>query len=146
MHSHGIVDPGAGIAGNPIAPDAASVARGRELFATHCAGCHGDSGRGDGPDGEGLSTRPADLVVHVPLHPDRELYSIVRFGLGGTDMAGFTEELTQDEVWHLLNYLRTPRPIERLLRRGQSSAANYPPRKSSLSQTRASSSPRTRSM
>jgi mono/diheme cytochrome c family protein len=34
----------------------------REDFATHCAACHGTSGRGDGPAAAGLTRKPADLT------------------------------------------------------------------------------------
>jgi mono/diheme cytochrome c family protein len=35
---------------------------GAEDFASYCAGCHGASGKGDGPAAAGLSRRPADLT------------------------------------------------------------------------------------
>lgn len=31
-------------------------------FSEYCAACHGAGGRGDGPAGEGLSPKPADLT------------------------------------------------------------------------------------
>jgi mono/diheme cytochrome c family protein len=36
--------------------------RGRQLFRTHCATCHGASGLGDGPMVQYLRVRPADLT------------------------------------------------------------------------------------
>jgi len=35
---------------------------GKALFATHCASCHGESGRGDGPSAGASVRRPADLT------------------------------------------------------------------------------------
>ena len=32
-------------------------------YLSHCAACHGDGGKGDGPVGEKLATKPADLTV-----------------------------------------------------------------------------------
>ena len=33
---------------NPLASDRSAIARGRQLFAVHCAVCHADDGRGNG--------------------------------------------------------------------------------------------------
>lgn len=38
------------------------VPTGAEDFATYCAVCHGDTGRGDGPMASTLGHRPADLT------------------------------------------------------------------------------------
>lgn len=37
-------------------------AEGRDLFITHCASCHGTTGRGDGPVSASLRAKPADLT------------------------------------------------------------------------------------
>ncbi|MEZ5913869.1 MAG: cytochrome C [Paracoccaceae bacterium] len=42
---------------------ATPVSRGRGDFADFCAGCHGATGRGDGPAAAGLASTPADLTV-----------------------------------------------------------------------------------
>jgi mono/diheme cytochrome c family protein len=39
-----------------------AAARGRQLYATHCATCHGGGGRGDGPTAQFLNVPPADLT------------------------------------------------------------------------------------
>jgi mono/diheme cytochrome c family protein len=36
---------------------------GRDLYQFYCASCHGKSGRGDGPVGPALKTRPLDLTL-----------------------------------------------------------------------------------
>lgn len=36
--------------------------RGRGLYVTHCAMCHGDDGKGAGPAAAALKTRPPDLT------------------------------------------------------------------------------------
>ena len=35
---------------------------GRRVFAENCVACHGETGRGDGPAGEGLMPPPPDLT------------------------------------------------------------------------------------
>jgi mono/diheme cytochrome c family protein len=38
------------------------AAEGREHYVQYCGACHGPEGRGDGPVGEALRDRPADLT------------------------------------------------------------------------------------
>ncbi|MBT97763.1 MAG: cytochrome C, partial [Dehalococcoidia bacterium] len=62
---------------------------------------------GDGPGSVGLEPPPADLLVHVPLHPDPDLFGIISDGVAGSAMVPFGDVLTEDEIWHLINYLQT---------------------------------------
>ena len=92
---------------NPFPPDQASLTIGSTVYAEKCQTCHGTSGRGDGPSSEALNPSPADLVVHVPLHPDMALFSFIHDGIKGTSMAGLGDSLTDDQIWHVINYIRT---------------------------------------
>jgi mono/diheme cytochrome c family protein len=95
---------------NPIVPDANSLMIGGDLYAEHCAMCHGDQGRGDGPFAVTLNPRPADLAIHTApgKHPDSQLYAWITDGLPTTAaMPAFGTLLSDDERWHLVNYLRT---------------------------------------
>ena len=97
---------------NPIPPNADSVARGQALFVSHCVPCHGVTGKGDGPVGLTLNPRPADLTLHaVPgVHTDGQLYEWVTNGFPGSVMPAFSKQLTDDERWDLINYIRTLAP------------------------------------
>ena len=64
-------------------------------------------GLGDGPASAGLNPPVADLVVHVPLHPDRALFDFIHDGIQGAAMPALGETLSDDEIWHLVNYIRT---------------------------------------
>lgn len=92
---------------NPYPPTAESIAIGEEVYVANCQSCHGASGLGDGPAGAGLQPPPADLVFHVPLHPDDDLFTTVVEGKEGTAMPAFGDQLSDEEIWHLINYLRT---------------------------------------
>ena len=94
---------------NPFPLTQESVQIGRESYVSTCATCHGDAGRGDGAAGIALNPAPADLAVHVPLHTDIEIYSFIADGIDGTTMVPQLGNLTEDEIWHLVNYLRTIR-------------------------------------
>jgi copper transport protein len=94
---------------NPVAAGPASIAGGRALYEANCLACHGPTGAGDGPLGLALNPRPADLRAHaVPgVHPDGQLYLWISDGLAGSSMPAFANTLSDEERWHLVNYLRS---------------------------------------
>jgi mono/diheme cytochrome c family protein len=58
------------------------LASGRQLYATHCVACHGESGRGDGPSAAGFGTKPSDLTDGRLMNrlPDEFLVNIILHG------------------------------------------------------------------
>jgi mono/diheme cytochrome c family protein len=67
--------------------------------------CHGESGRGDGPLAPSLSIKPANLYDHIPYHPDQFFFNVIANGVGGV-MPSFKDSLSEEDRWHILNYLR----------------------------------------
>ena len=92
---------------NPFPPDAESLRIGAQVYEDTCLACHGETGLGDGPAGLALDPPPGNLLVHVPLHSDAELFAFVNEGIPGTAMAALGERLSDDEIWHVINYIRT---------------------------------------
>ena len=92
---------------NPIPPTSDSIAAGKTLYERHCQTCHGDDGLGDGPGGVGLEPPPANLAEHVPLHGDADIFDFIGSGIEGTAMVGLSDRLTDDEIWHIINFIRT---------------------------------------
>ena len=96
---------------NPQPATAASIAEGRQIYVQNCASCHGISGRGDGPAGIMLRPRPADFRAHMAAgHTDPQLYGWVREGVDGTAMPAFGDKLSEEEIWHVVNFIRTFAP------------------------------------
>jgi hypothetical protein len=79
-------------------------AAGGDLFSTHCASCHGEDARGDGPRADSLATAPADLTLlgveyGMPL-PIERLSQFVDGRVAthaGREMPAFGEEFFADE-------------------------------------------------
>jgi copper transport protein len=94
---------------NPIPADAASLEAGRLLYQQDCLACHGSQGKGDGPAGLALNPHPADLTQHtVPgVHTDGQLYLWITNGYPGSAMPAFSKILTDEQRWHLVNFIRT---------------------------------------
>jgi copper transport protein len=94
---------------NPVTADPDSIAQGRDLFQQNCQPCHGSEGKGDGPVGRTLNPPPPDLSEHtVPgLHPDEQLFEWISEGYPGSVMPAFEDTLSEEERWHLVNFIRT---------------------------------------
>ncbi len=98
---------GAEILRNPFPPNPESLQAGAATYVQACQACHGETGLGDGPGGVGLVPPPADLLVHVPLHGDADLFRFIRDGIPNTAMVAQRDILTEEQIWHVVNYIRT---------------------------------------
>ena len=84
--------------------DAPSVMAGQALYEQHCVACHGLHGHGDGPVAQLNKLQPANLTEpHVSWHTHGDMYWWLSHGKGL--MPGFGEVLSEDERWHLINWL-----------------------------------------
>lgn len=93
---------------NPIKMTSASVATGQSLFAQNCVPCHGQNGFGDGPLAATLNPPPADFHArHLDDHTDLQLFLWIQNGIPGTAMPSFKSKLTNDEIWNLINFVRS---------------------------------------
>ena len=98
---------GADVLRNPLPPTPESLQAGSETYGRECQTCHGVGGFGDGPAGVALEPPPANLVIHVPLHGDADLFRFIRDGIPNTAMVPQGGNLTEEQIWHVVNYIRT---------------------------------------
>lgn len=100
--------PGMGAPENPIPADDASIQRGAELFAIHCAMCHGPAGEGNGTVAAFLvPNKPANLTLPVvQSKSDGSLFLTITLGIDGR-MPALNENLLVSERWDIVNFLRT---------------------------------------
>ncbi|HTS87955.1 MAG TPA: FTR1 family protein [Gemmatimonadales bacterium] len=92
-----------------------SLAQGARIYASQCASCHGQEGRGDGPAGTVLVPPPADLTDFRQLTGATPLdfYRRITIGVTGTAMPAFEGRLSANERWSAALYasvLRDPSP------------------------------------
>ena len=89
---------------NPIPADGKSLAAGREVYTANCADCHGPHGKGDGRMAKDLKKRPPDLTdPEVASEPDDVLFN--RISRGRKPMPSFEKLLSEQERWHVVNYV-----------------------------------------
>jgi len=95
---------------NPVAATPESLASGRRTYRRMCALCHGAEGKGDG-GGAGAGGVPADLTAGEWRYggSDGELFSVIHDGTSA-DMQGYGEQLSDPDIWNLVNYIRSLGP------------------------------------
>ena len=97
---------------NPVAATPASIAAGKALFQKYCRFCHGDDAKGDGPQApEG--TNPPNLVDEKWDHGsgDADIFATIKNGVGPRfDMKSYDAKLMPQDIWNLVNYLRSIGP------------------------------------
>lgn len=95
---------------NPLPYSAATLQRGALVYAQNCTSCHGAKGRGDGPAGQQLSPRPADLawLSHSHMVADQYVYWTVAEGGRpvGSAMIAFKDNLSPRDIWAVVTYVR----------------------------------------
>jgi len=91
---------------NPIPPTEASLAQGAQIYATHCATCHGEEFDGSGLGAAGLPAAVANLVLHFPQHSDGQHFAVISNGRPASGMPAWEGTLTDEEIWNVINYLR----------------------------------------
>ena len=89
---------------NPVAADATSIGRGKSVYVAECASCHGNSGRGDGPQAKDLEVSPGDMTK-LGSQSDGALFW--KISEGKKPMASFSGKLSEQQRWDVINYLRT---------------------------------------
>ncbi len=100
-------------------PQGAPAAGGSALYIRHCAWCHGESGRGDGPSTAGMVPRPRDFVradykirstAHGRLPTDEDLFRTISRGIPGTPMPAWERFLSPAERWELARHVKSFSP------------------------------------
>ncbi len=85
------------------------LADGRQLFGTHCAGCHGANGDAPAaaPLDSGLPRRSLATLVEHAQFPDAAVFDTIATGMPMVKMPGFAHTLSDDQRWNLTAFVRT---------------------------------------
>jgi mono/diheme cytochrome c family protein len=92
---------------------AQSPAQGQKLYATYCSGCHGDTGKGDGPAARSLPVKPIDHTDGKAMNELSDKYLQEIISKGGTAvgkssfMPGWGGQLNEAQVRDIVAFMRS---------------------------------------
>lgn len=98
---------------NPVPADDRSLIDGKTVFVTNCIGCHGIKGDGQGPASIGFlnpyaySFRDKQNMTNGLSTSPGSLYHHILYGIKGTAMQPFGQDLTVQNIWDVVNFLYT---------------------------------------
>jgi len=96
---------------SPLPNSAETIEKGKALYQGKgtCANCHGVNGRGNGPAAMALDPAPRNFHHHQfwRHRTEGELFWVIKYGSPGTAMIGFDGQLTDEEIWTIIQYERS---------------------------------------
>jgi mono/diheme cytochrome c family protein len=90
---------------NPLPASQAVLARGRVVYQTFCAVCHGVRGAGDGPLIPKFPNPPTYTSGHLLDMPDGQIFHVITRGSGM--MPAYGGQIAPEDRWKAVHWLRT---------------------------------------
>jgi len=92
---------------NPIQSSAAGLASARAVYLDKCATCHGETGKGDGPEADSYYPHPASLAEASRMEGKSDGELFYRITNGRRPMPAFRKRLSDEQRWQLVLLIRT---------------------------------------
>lgn len=96
---------------SPLPRSPVIVAQGKALYEGKgaCFNCHGKDGGGNGPLAAQLKPAPRNFQHHGfwRHRTEGEIFWVIKNGSANTSMVGFGGQLTDEEIWALIQYARS---------------------------------------
>jgi mono/diheme cytochrome c family protein len=86
--------------------EAEAIASAKKLFATNCATCHGDKGKGDGVASAGLNPKPANFL-HPEIVKETDGALFWKITNGKAPMPSWEKQLKPEQRWDLVCFIRS---------------------------------------
>lgn len=96
---------------SPSGFSAAAIVHGQQIYTQRCASCHAVDGKGDTPLALSLPTYPPNLASGLLWRrADGDLFWHIAYGMrdrhGAATMPGFTKQLSDADVWSLIDFMK----------------------------------------
>jgi mono/diheme cytochrome c family protein len=88
--------------------DPAVIARGKAVYLTFCAQCHGYNHDGNGTVGQSFKPLPTDLrSPKVQATVEGELFKSISYGIPGGRQPALETTVKIDDRWHVIAYVKS---------------------------------------
>ncbi len=94
-----------------------TAAKGKEIYDKRCTWCHGDKGDGAGAAKDRLNPPPRDFTsgnykikssnFEDMVPNDDDVFRMIRDGMPGTAMPGWSDILAEQDMWDLVAYVKS---------------------------------------
>lgn len=93
---------------NPLPATAANIEEGKQLFTSYCMVCHGLDGQNTGVPFAATMSPPVPSLKSavVQSYSDGQLKWIIRNGIYPSGMPPSNGDFSDDDMWHMVVYLR----------------------------------------
>ena len=91
---------------NPVTNSSAALEAIRPVYRENCAQCHGESGRGDGPEARSHGTLPPDFMEAGRIEKQEDGVLFYKISEGKRPMPSFRGRLTEEQRWELVLLVR----------------------------------------
>jgi mono/diheme cytochrome c family protein len=89
---------------NPHHPTPPTLDKGKALYLTYCAVCHGEHGKGDGPIASKIPPPPSYKSERLIQFPAGRIYQVIT--MGSNKMPSYAAQLSPEDRWLIITYIR----------------------------------------
>ena len=92
---------------NPVEKTPEAIEAGKALYKKHCAMCHGDAGKGDGPATKFIKPAPPDISSPEAQESMTDGEIFYKITNGKRPMPPMQRKMSETERWQVVHYVRT---------------------------------------
>jgi mono/diheme cytochrome c family protein len=92
---------------NPLPATPANLAAAKPIYGNKCSDCHGDTGKGDGPDAMMYDPSPSDLTDAAKMNKLTDGEIFYQITEGRKPMPAFKKKLSEEQRWQLVLFVRS---------------------------------------
>jgi len=92
---------------NPVQRSGAAIKAAKDLYLENCAQCHGETGKGDGPESMTHHPAPANLTDAKRMSGVTDGEIFYQISEGRKPMPAFKKRMTEEQRWQLVLLVRS---------------------------------------